>query len=428
VLRLALPATAAGILTQLYRPIDQYFVAHLGEEAQGAIGSTTFVLILFASAFLLISAGAGPLVARATGAGDPDERRRILGASLFGCGVLSIFVVACGLWFVDPIVGLLGVSGATAEQARAYLGTIFVTGAALVFAPLVTASFNAMGDTRLPLMLQIGNVLLNVALNPLLIDTAGLGVRGSAIASTVSQSLAMAVGVVILWRRAGMRIADVRPGPELVRVVKVGFPIAMATAAYGLVYMAMLGTSISRLGPAVNAGLGVGFGGLEAISYPLYLGGSTALASLIGRCLGAGRVDLAWDAVRLLGPPVVGLGVMGGLVFWFGGPALVGIFADDPDVFREGVRYASILAFSQPAVAFEAYCEGVLAGAGDSRRLFWATVPFNVLRIPLAYLFAIHLGYGPAGIWWAINLTSYGKAIAKGTMVASGGWARIGRI
>jgi MATE family multidrug resistance protein len=424
-LRLAVPATISGILTQLYRPLDQYFVAGLGQDAQAAIGSMTFVLILFAASFLAVSAGAAPLVARATGARDPEERRRILGAGMFACGALALLFMVCGAVLVDPIVGTLGVDAGVAREARGYLQMLLLTGFSVVFAPLVMGVFASMGDTRLPLVLQIVNVALNAALNPILIYRAGLGTAGAALATSIAQTASVVVGVVILSRRTGLGWRHVRPGPAMSRIIAVGAPIAVATGLYAAVYMAMLRTSISPLGPAVTAGLGIGFGALEGITWPLYMGGSTALSSMIGRCLGAGRPDLAWEAVARLRLPVFALGVLSGGVFWFAGPWLVSLFAADDAVYREGVRYALCLAWSQPCVAFEAYAEGVLGGAGDSRKLFWTTVPFNVLRVPLAWFLAIQLGFGPAGVWWAINLTSLMKAVAKGIIVQQGGWSRL---
>lgn len=422
---LALPATAAAILTQLYRPIDQYFVGGLSVEAQAAVGSTTFVTIGLTSTFLLISAGVGPLVARALGAGDRQAVRRSLGAGIAGMALLALAVAIGGGFGATWVADQLGLSGKTAEYCAIYLRALTLTGAPLAFAPLVNAAFHGSGDTRAPFWLQVVAVGLIAIGNPFLMFRCGLGIAGSAYATTFGELVAVAVGLAILVRRFDVRWIDIWPGFELLRAVRIGYPVALATGIYALVYLTMIRTSISPLGPAVNAGLGIGFSALEAITWPMYLGGSTAVASIVGRCLGAGRVDLAWRAIRVAAAPVVGLGASAGVVFYVFGPVLVGIFAADDDALREGIRYATILAFSQPFVALEAFAEGVLAGAGDSRRLFWSTVPFNLLRVPLAYWLAIHLGYGAAGVWWAINLTSCAKATAKSLAVWHGGWTTL---
>ncbi len=76
VIRLAVPGMLFAVLTHGYRTVDQYWIQGVSTEAQAAIGSSFFVLITFFAAFELVAVGAGPLVARATGAGDPDERRQ----------------------------------------------------------------------------------------------------------------------------------------------------------------------------------------------------------------------------------------------------------------------------------------------------------------------------------------------------------------
>ena len=90
-----------------------------------------------------------------------------------------------------------------------------------------------------------------------------------------------------------------------------------------------------------------------------------------------------------------------------------------------GTGFGASLSQVQVAIAGVActptsLAEGVLTGSGDTRTLFFTTVPFNLLRIPLAWFLAIHLGLGPAGIWWAINLTTLLKSLLKAGVVARG--------
>ena len=80
--------------------------------------------------------------------------------------------------------------------------------------------------------------------------------------------------------------------------------MALGVAAYAGVYWAMLRTSISPLGPEINAALGIGFSALEGITWPIFHGLSIAVASLVGRYLGAGRRELAFATVRLALPVV----------------------------------------------------------------------------------------------------------------------------
>ena len=78
-------------------------------------------------------------------------------------------------------------------------------------------------------------------------------------------------------------------------------------------------------------------------------------------------------------------------------------------------------------VALEALEEGILGGAGDTRAVFWGSVPYNLARVPLAWYASASagLGLGAAGIWWTINVTTGLKALVKGVSVIGGRWSRI---
>ena len=264
---------------------------------------------------------------------------------------------------------------------------------------------------------------MNIVVTPFMIHTLGLGIVGAALASNLSYFIGGSIGFFIIWRRAGATSADVRFDQYFPRILRVGTPIALGTISYALVYWGMLYTSISPLGPHVNAALGIGFSVLEGFTWPCFHGVEMAVASFVGRSLGAGRPDQARRAIRLALPLSLFLGIASSLAFYFGADFLTGLFTQDPMVHEQAILYATVLAFSQIFVAITVLNEGVLAGAGATRTLFFLTTPLNVVRVPLAYFLAFTMGYGAAGIWWAINLTTYAKAIATTVACVRGKWA-----
>ena len=428
--RLAVPAATAAVLHHAYRPLDQFYLSWIGPEAQGALGASTFVLIVSYALFLLVSAGLGPLVGRATGEGDDEARRGLIGAGFVGAGLMAGVLALVGALLVPTIVWMLGLDGLAAEHAILYLRVLFLTGGALAFGPLVDTCFAAIGNTWLPLVLQAGVLALNAVLTPLLVFSLDLGVAGAALGSTAAQLLGTAVGAVWLARTTGVRLTHLAPGVALLRrrlrrITALGSPVASGTALYALVYWAMLATSIAPLGDPVVAGLGIGFSGLEGFAWPLFLGCSVAAASVVGRCLGARRPDLAKLAIRRLLGPQIALGVGVAAVFWFLGPTITFGFAADEATWREATIYALVLAWSQPFVALEALFEGVLNGSGATRQTFWSTVPFNLMRVPLAWVLAFPMGMGAAGVWWAINITTFMKAGTKVVLVRWGRWSEL---
>jgi putative MATE family efflux protein len=422
IITLAIPAALSVLLNNLFRVIDQFSVQWLGPEAQAAVGACTFVLIAAYAIFMGISAGAGPLLARAVGAGDVALQRRVLGNALVGAVLIGGSALAlmglCAPW----IASLVGLDGEAGQSMVTYLRWLSVCGLPLAVAPTLDSAFIARGNTGMVMRLQGGATALNLLLNPLLIYGAGLGIGGAALATGLSYGLAAVIGGRILLRQVRPGPADFRLDQTLGRIVRIGAPIASNTLLYAGVYWAIMSVAIRPLGPDVYAALGIGFSALEGFTWPIFWGFSTAVASLVGRYLGAGMPEEARRTYRLALPFILGLGATAGLVFWFGAAPLTSNFSSDPGVLEQAVLYAQVLALSQVFVALEALSEGVLGGAGDTRSVLLWSAPINLLRVPLAWGAAFPLGMGAAGIWWAINITTVIKCAGKWSAVVRGRW------
>lgn len=422
ILAIALPAAASAVLNNAFRIIDQYAAGSIGTSAQAAVASCTFVLMGCFYFWSMISAGAGPLVARATGAGDEVLRRRAFGNAVVGAvGLYVVTATLLGLG-ADHVAGLLGLEGAPATDATVFLRTLAIGGLPLALAPTLDATFVALGRTRTMMALQVLAAILNSLLNGVLIHRFGLGVQGAALATCLSRAVASAIGLRLLWRELRLTWAELRPGDELARIVRVGSPVAVNGCFWAGVYWTLLHTTISPLGPTQNAALGIGFGALEGCTYPTFVGLSLGLSSVVGRRLGAGEPGEAVRAVRLAAPLAIGAGLLATAVFRFAAEPLCGLFTHDPEVLAAAVLYAHTLAWSQVCVAVEALSEGALGGSGATRTIFVWSAPVNALRVPLAWVLAFPLGFGAVGVWWAINLTSLVKSVAKGTAAARGRW------
>ncbi|MGH8628960.1 MAG: MATE family efflux transporter, partial [Gammaproteobacteria bacterium] len=185
ILAIAIPSAAFTLLTNSYRIVNQYFIQDVSVSAQAAIGSSVFVLILLYASFEVIAAGAGPLIARATGAGDSECRRALFGEALIGSAFLTASLMFVGIVGAPMIAHTLGLEGATAVECVRYLKTLLWTLAPLVLTPLIDQAFLSMGNARLPLLLHAVSLGLNILLTPLLIHGAGLGIVGAALASNI---------------------------------------------------------------------------------------------------------------------------------------------------------------------------------------------------------------------------------------------------
>jgi putative MATE family efflux protein len=317
---------------------------------------------------------------------------------------------------------LLGLSDQVAGQAAEFLRWHAVYCLPKALMPTLNAVFIAYGQTRTVLLLQIVATVLNIELNPVCIYQLGYGIGGSAMATGLSQAVALLIGLLILRMRTPFRLKDLAFNKTVLRVAKIGLPMCWGTLMFALVYAAMLHWVISPLGAPVNAALGIGFSALEGFTWPVFWGFSMGIASIVGRSLGAGQINRAKHAIKLGFKMLTVAGLLISAIFYFAAEQLCGYFTNDPQVLKEAVCYAQILAFSQLLMAYETLAEGVLSGAGKTKTIFYWSAPLNILRIPFSWLFAVHFGYGAAAVWWVINASTLLKAAGKWWSVRSGHW------
>ncbi len=436
VLRFTWPTVASCLCSSAFRINDQFWVGGLGKQAQAALGAATFVMILNFALYFLAVAGCMSRVARATGAGDTVARNRAIHHGFALSSLLALIVGGLGYWLTPQLTGLMGLSEGVAQSATAYIRGTYLVALPIAFAPLLDNVFISMGDTRSPLILQILAIALNFTLNPLFIyggfpafqetPQVWLGVQGAALATGLSRAITLCLGLTWLVRRKGVPlIPNTRISPrELLRIVRTGMPSCVSIAIYAGVYLALARWVFSHFTDAALAGFSIGFNAFEAVSYPLFLGIALGGSAMVGRALGAKDQRLALALTHSTRRIALAAAVLISFSFVVLGPPLVKAFTDDPEVFREAVLYLRILAISQVFVALEAVSENVHMAAGHTRPIFWVSVPGNLARIPLGVLFAVTWGFGPVGLWWAINVTTLAKGLVFHGLVRRGRWLR----
>jgi len=445
---LAWPAVLSYLLNNSYRINDQFWIQGLGPVPQTAVGATFFVQVFNFAAIFLSVGGTLALVARATGARDAESRDSLTRHALLLALGLGLLLMAVVLPNLPTLAGWLGLRGEAAEAAVEYLGTLYLFLPSLAVFPALDAVFIGRGNTRVPTLLQLSAVALNWFLNPLLIygaraaevsrapgvevvswlaETLGIegsGLAGAALATGIARTTSVLLGLLILKLWFGVRLVG-RGRPVLARfaaIVRIGAPASASIAVYSLAYWVILGTVLVRFGEATTAALGIGFQVFEGVAFPCYLGVAIAGSSLVGRAIGAREPEEAWRVVHSARAVsrVTGLTFAG--LFWFGGELLVPLFTRDAAVERATIEYVHILALSQYWVAVETVNEKVLLGSGFTRPILWIAPMGNLLRIPVAALFAVVLGFGSAGVWWAINVTTGLKAFLFWRRVERGDW------
>ena len=206
--RQALPIFVAELVHVLYNIVDRMFLGRIPGEGVLALsgGGIVFPLITLINAFSsLFGQGGSPLCAIARGKGNDDLAKRIMATS-FTMMILTGAILTIILYFsMDLFLSLMGATAENIVPARQYF-SVYLFGTIFVMISLGMNPFiNMQGNSGIGMVTVIIGAALNCILDPIFIFTLGLGVRGAAIATVISQFLS-ATWVVLFLKRKTTKI------------------------------------------------------------------------------------------------------------------------------------------------------------------------------------------------------------------------------
>lgn len=403
---LAYPVVLTQICTTAMGVVDSAMVGRLGATQLAAVGFGGIWLWTFFSLFYGTASGVQTFVSQADGAGHRSECGGWAWQSAYAV-LPAVLIGIAMVWFAaEPMLALLGPSQELQHFASAYMFSRLPGEAGIAAMMILTSFFRGVGDTRTPLYVSIAANAVNAVLDyGLIFGEFGLpawGVEGAGTATAIGSWFAAAcLFFAFRRRRVDARFRTGPKGPDLSQIrrfVRIGAPIG-GQWALGMTSFAMFTTLVARMGDTAMAA-SQAFVMLLSMSFMQAIGVSVAASTLVGRYVGAGRLDAAERSFRssLAMGAVLGA-AMGALFVIFPGP-LLGIFTDDPGVVELGVPLLAVGALFQFFDAAGIITEGALRGAGDTR---WPFLMHTLLGwgffVPVAYGIGIVLEGGLTGAW-----------------------------
>lgn len=205
--KLALPTVTAQLINMLYNIVDRIFIGHIeeiGDLALTGVGVCMPIIMIVSAFAALVSSGGAPRASIAMGEKNTESAEKILGNCFSLQIVISVILTAVLLIFNRPLLLAFGASENTIEYACDYmniyaLGTIFVQ---LTLG--MNAFVTAQGYSKIAMLSVVIGAATNIALDPLLIYVFGMGVKGAALATVISQSLSTAWVLSFLFSKKAM--------------------------------------------------------------------------------------------------------------------------------------------------------------------------------------------------------------------------------
>lgn len=210
IFKMSLPAVAAQLVNLLYNIVDRIYIGHIpgiGTDALAGIGVTSAVIILISSFSAIVGAGGSPLAAIALGQGNRERAGQILGNGFILLLIFTILTSATTYLFMEPILLFTGASENTIGYATDYL-SIYLLGTLFVELSVGLNTFiNTQGRPTIAMYSVLIGAILNIGLDPLFIFTFGMGVKGAALATILSQTCS-AIWVIsfLTSKKASLRL------------------------------------------------------------------------------------------------------------------------------------------------------------------------------------------------------------------------------
>ena len=424
-IKLGLPLVGSSIAGFLIHMTDTMMLGWYDVTALAAVTLAT------SAWFVVFMLGAGfgfavvPLVASAHAAGDETRARRVPRMA-FWLSILYFALVMPLFWWSGPLFRMIGQEHIISAEAQLYL-RIAAFGTAPALLTMVLRSYlSALHFTGVLLVVTLGGVIVNAALNyTLIFGNLGLpemGIRGAAIASVIVEGGTM----VVLGIYAHAKLPEIhlfqriwKPDWEaFFQVLRMGFPIGLTSVAEGGLFSASA-VMMGWIGEIELAGHGIALQ-LAALAFMFHVGMSQAATIRAGGAYGRkDELELrrtAWAAITI----ALSFGVLVIITFLSAPDFLVGLFVDINDPDRDAVIAvgATLLMFAtlfQFVDAGQIVAVSLLRGVHDTTVPMWlATISYWIIGLPASYVFAFVIGWGASGLWLGLVV---GLAMAALTLM-----------
>lgn len=391
--KLAVPTVIAQLVNMLYNIVDRIYIGHIPEVGSLALTGigVCMPLILIVSAFsAFVASGGAPRASIFMGRGDGDSAEKTLGGCLTMQVIISLLLTAAMLIRKDELLYLFGASENTISYAADYMG-IYALGTIFVQITLGLNSFiTAQGFAKVGMKTVIIGAALNIVLDPVFIFAFGMGVKGAALATVISQAVSCAWVISFLCgSKTVLRLKkeNLLPGLRLMPpCIALGLSVFVMQASESVISMCF-NTSLLRYGGDIAVGAMTILSSVMQFAMLPLQGVAQGAQPITSYNFGAGNSARVRESFRLLLTVCLVYSVaLWGLVMLF--PRIfVGMFASDAQLIDFASRALRIYCGAMFIFGIQTSCQMTFVSIGYALcSIIVAVMRKFVLLIPLIYI------------------------------------------
>ncbi len=406
VLTLAVPTVISQLITVVYNMADTFFIGQLNDPMQVAAATIAMPCFMFLTAFAnLFGLGGSSLISRCLGS-DNKEKARCTAAFCIWMGIAVSFLYGIGILLLEPV--LFPILGAKTETWAYLKDYVFWTIGVGAVPTVMNAEFahliRSEGYSRQAgFGVALGGIL-NIALDPLFIFVFRLNIAGAAIATMLSNLIAMLyfIGFLLHIRKKSVITLDLKNYS-----VKQKIPLEVMTVGLPGFVMTMMSTIsntalnhiVAGYSTTAIAGMGIAKK-IDLLAYAIAQGMTQGTLPLIGYNYSSGNHKRMKSSIRTAFAYSLIVAVCGMVLLYFFAAPISGSFISDAETVGYGQKFLKIICLACPTTAVNFMCITVFQAIGKKiQPLFLSLLRKGSLDI--VFMLLLNKTMGISGIAWA---------------------------
>lgn len=419
ILKLALPMILAQLINVLYNVVDRIYIGHIPNASANALTGVgiTFPIISIIIAFAnLFGMGGAPLFSIERGKENTKQAEWIMGNTLIMLIVTGIVLTIFILLFKKPLLYLFAASDVTFPYADSYI-TIYLCGSIFVMIGLGMNNFiNAQGFGKKGMMTVLIGAVINIILDPIFIFSFGMGVKGAALATVISQFVsAMWIMLFLTGKHAiiKLKLQTLKPQTKLIKQIVAlgtsGFIMSITNSAVQIV----CNFTLQMHGGDLYIGVMTIINSVrEVVSAPIN-GFTSASQPVLGFNYGAHQYKRVQSGIKFMSIACVVYTTTIWLCVFLFPKFFIQLFNNDTDLVQAAIPSMHIYFFGFFMMSLQMAGQASAVALGKAKQaIFFSLFRKVIIVIPLTFILPSLFGLDVAGVFLAEPISNFIGGIA----------------
>jgi putative MATE family efflux protein len=415
------PATIGMVVGAFYNIIDTIFVGKgVGSLAIAALSIVLPIQLIMMGIGTMLGIGSASIISRALGRNRKDIAQDVFGNAFVLNLLISALCMVLIYPFMDKFLIFFGASAQVLPYAKDYAYIILAGFIFLSFAISSNSCIRAEGSPRAAMYAMGIGALMNIILDPIFIFVLGMGIKGAAIATVISQALSTVYIIFyILFGKSifNINIAVLKLRFPLVReILTLGFPSFLRSTMASFIILIFNRLLSFYGGDLYIAIMGIGLRLLSLVQMPL-IGITQGFSTIVGFNYGARLYPRVKKVLGIAAVWTIVIAGAGFLVMMIFPRFVITLFSSDAELIGEGIGILRIVILFLPFIGVQMLGGGLFQSIGKAVPALVLTISRQVLfLVPAAFL--LPMVFGLNGVWMAVPVADFLSVAVTGIWVS----------